>query len=138
MEHKYKIKEVAESLFHIYEPAGVCSTLIIGNSSALLVDTGYGFENYPDIIRKITPLPLQIINTHGHLDHAGGNYRFDEPAFIHPFEIEVYDWAQKDKKSHLDFIDDKIIKGKIAYPFPSDFNRDCYCEYKNVQFQAMC
>ena len=52
--------------------------LIVGDSSAMLVDTAYGQGNLMEAIRKITDLPVICVNTHTHYDHSGGNALFEE------------------------------------------------------------
>ncbi len=46
--------------------------LLVGREQALLIDSGYGLQNLPERIRQITNLPVTLVNTHGHLDHANG------------------------------------------------------------------
>ena len=50
--------------------------LVIGQKAAAYIDTGYGFGNLPAFARQFTDLPLIVLNTHGHLDHAGGDFQF--------------------------------------------------------------
>lgn len=64
--------------------------LLVGQHHALLVDTGYGFMDLPGIVRGITDLPLYIVNSHGHFDHACGNSSFRQPVYIHPEDIPVF------------------------------------------------
>ena len=90
--------EAAPSLFHIYEPGDVHCTLIVGRERALLFDTGYGFCDIREAVSALTDLPLTIVNSHGHLDHAGGNFWFEQKIYIHPYERQVYDLYQKEKK----------------------------------------
>ncbi len=94
--------EAAPSLFHIYEPGDVHCTLIVGRERALLFDTGYGFCDIREAVSALTDLPLTIVNSHGHLDHAGGNFWFEQKIYIHPYERQVYDLYQKEKKSLMD------------------------------------
>ena len=65
---------IGENIYHIYEPGGVYTTLIIGNEKALLIDTGYGYGNLREAVARLTDLPLIVANTHGHFDHVGGKY----------------------------------------------------------------
>lgn len=130
----YKVREIAPGLFHIQEPSGVCCTLIVGKKKALLVDTGYGFANLPETIKQLTELPLQIINTHGHLDHAGGNYLFSQAAFLHPFEKAVYADYQRRKAYMLAYLDRRAASGKSVNPYPEDFDRESYLTYKKTSF----
>lgn len=57
--------------------------LVLGSEKALLIDTGIGAADLEGYVRTITDLPLLVVNTHGHADHAGGNYQFDK----------VYGWS---------------------------------------------
>ena len=72
----YKVIDMGDEIYHIWEPAGVASSLIIGKKKALLIDTGYGYGDLKAVVESLTDLPVQVVNTHCHLDHAGGNYQF--------------------------------------------------------------
>lgn len=74
----------------LIDDAGTSSAyLLCGTEKALLVDTLNGREDLSDIVRSLTGLPAMVLNTHGHLDHIGGNHFFQE-AYIHPAEMGVY------------------------------------------------
>ena len=73
---------MGNGIFHIWEPAGVASSLILGKTKALLIDTGYGYGDLKSVVRSLTGLPLCVVNTHCHLDHAGGNYLFQKSAKV--------------------------------------------------------
>mgnify|MGYP001024314982 CR=1 FL=1 len=47
--------------------------LLIGETGAVLIDTGYGEGNIRAIAERITQKPIRPVNTHGHFDHTGGN-----------------------------------------------------------------
>jgi hydroxyacylglutathione hydrolase len=47
--------------------------LLEGTDWALLIDTGWGCGRLRDYVERITLKPVVVVNTHGHLDHAGGN-----------------------------------------------------------------
>lgn len=51
--------------------------LLEGDERALLIDTGYGFGNLRAYVERLTTKPLLVVNTHGHLDHVGGNGEFE-------------------------------------------------------------
>lgn len=89
MQHYYRVSKLAEGRFRIYDPMGVHMDLFVGHEKALLFDTGFGLVNLRDTVREITELPLIIVNSHGHVDHACGNYQFDEPIHIHPADVPV-------------------------------------------------
>lgn len=86
---EYSVKQINENCWRIASPLGVFMDLIIGSERALLWDTGYGMGDLKKMVREITDLPLYIVNSHGHVDHACGNYQFEEPIYIHPEDMEL-------------------------------------------------
>ena len=78
----YRVQQIDESLFRISSKENVFCELVVGKERAMLIDSGYGFGNLRDFVSKITPLPLVLVNTHGHCDHTGGNFQFGEGAYI--------------------------------------------------------
>lgn len=56
--------------------------LIEGDEKALLIDTAYGLGDVKAYCEKLTDKPVIAANTHGHLDHAGGNGFFTE-VYMH-------------------------------------------------------
>jgi hydroxyacylglutathione hydrolase len=71
-------KSVADSIWSIDGPANDLMYLVIGSERALLVDTGMGIGNLAGVVKSLTDLPLTVVNTHGHPDHAGGNSNFGQ------------------------------------------------------------
>lgn len=78
MEKYYNIIKINEFIYQISDPLGVLATLVIGEKKALLFDTTYGFGDLKKTISNLTDKPLIVINSHGHMDHTGGNYQFSE------------------------------------------------------------
>lgn len=72
---KHNIKEIAPNTWCLNEMA-VQSFLVVGEERAALIDTGAGMGNLAKEVKEITDKPLYVLNTHGHVDHAGGNGRF--------------------------------------------------------------
>ncbi len=93
MEHSirnmYKVKPLADGLYGISSSAVMC-WLIVGKTGAMLIDTAYGFEDLSQVVRQLTDLPVTVLNSHGHVDHSGGNFCFDSPVYIHKADVEVY------------------------------------------------
>lgn len=71
-------------------PAGFCEYLVLGDEKALLIDTGMGVVSIREQVEKLTSLPVTVINTHGHPDHAGGNAEF-APALMNPADFDVFE-----------------------------------------------
>ena len=83
-----KTRQLADNVWLIDESGAVNMYLVTGQDSALLIDTGTGAGNLLECVRSITSLPLIVVNTHGHPDHAGSNYRF-EKIFAHPEDFDA-------------------------------------------------
>ncbi len=76
----FEVYEVEPGVFAIYEPfqwQEVISYLIVGTESAVLFDTGNGIGDIRAVVNELTERPVQVINSHSHFDHIGGNHQFD-------------------------------------------------------------
>ncbi len=85
----YRVKKLMDGVYGITS-SGVACYLIIGKEKACVIDTAYGFADLKAMVREITDLPLIVFNSHGHIDHTGGNFYFDTPVCIHEKDVEVY------------------------------------------------
>ncbi len=65
-------------VYHIRDALSAHMTLLVGEKAALLFDTGYGLFDPLPLLRRITPLPVTVVLTHGHHDHALGCRWFEE------------------------------------------------------------
>lgn len=87
----FESRQVMPGVYHIKDAMGVCMTLLVGQEKALLVDTGYGAEDVHAFVRTLTDLPLQLLLTHGHHDHAMGAMWFDNCLL---FAEDLEDFAE--------------------------------------------
>ena len=118
MTSSYQIARISDRHWRIGEN-GVFMDLLIGSEQAMLIDTGYGYGNLPAAVRSITDKPLIIVNTHGHPDHACGNWQFTEPIWIHPSDLkpcQLYNTKEARKKAMPtqkpdDFLEDSYLNG---------------------------
>lgn len=62
--------------------------VVAGNTQAMVIDTSIGFCNIREIAESLTSLPLILVNTHGHIDHVGGNWAF-EAAYMNLADLKV-------------------------------------------------
>lgn len=69
-------QKLSEHLTRIMMPCGVCAYLVQGRTGAALLDTGFGFGDLKAYVETLTRLPLIVLLSHGHLDHAGGASQF--------------------------------------------------------------
>jgi len=84
----FNAKQVAESVWCSDDHGADNMYLVIGKDSALLIDNGLGAANLRDYVKTLTQLPLIVVITHGHPDHAGANYQFKE-VYIHPDDMPM-------------------------------------------------
>ena len=92
----HAVSQISDHTYRISEPLGAVEPrfgietvnmyLVVGQERAALIDSGMGVGNLRAEIRKITPLPCLVLNTHAHWDHAGANSQFAECA-IHAAEV---------------------------------------------------
>jgi len=99
----HTITQVAEDVYRIAEPLGTVEPrigvatvnmhLVVGRERAALIDTGMGIGDVRAEVRRLTPLPCLVLNTHYHWDHVGANELFAERA-IHAAEVDLIMQAQ--------------------------------------------
>ena len=82
------ISEIAPDTYAINEFGLSAMYLVVGTEKAMLIDTACGLSDLKSIVRSITDLPVEVVLTHGHLDHVGGMSQFDE-VWIHPADIDM-------------------------------------------------
>jgi glyoxylase-like metal-dependent hydrolase (beta-lactamase superfamily II) len=97
-------RKAAEGVTLIEDLGHVYCYLVEGGEKALLIDTLNGVGNIAEYCRQLTSLPIIPVNTHGHFDHAAGNFAFDE-AYIHPDDVKLLYWMGT-VKSRMDYIRD--------------------------------
>ena len=78
----HKVEQIAPDTYRIDEQGIVNCYLAVGKDRALLIDTGCGLGNIKSVVEKITALPVDVVLTHGHCDHAGG-VGWYESFFVH-------------------------------------------------------
>lgn len=85
----YKWKQLWEGVFHIQDLFSDYMYLVVGEEKAALIDTGMGFPGLRQLVERLTDKPVIVLNTHGHLDHIGGNDEFG-CIYLHPDDLAVY------------------------------------------------
>jgi glyoxylase-like metal-dependent hydrolase (beta-lactamase superfamily II) len=82
----FKARKVTDGVWCIEDHGSDNVYLVEGKEKALLIDTGLGVAKLNDFVKTLTRLPVIVVNTHGHPDHAGGNYQF-KSVYAHPLEF---------------------------------------------------
>ena len=80
--------EAGENIWKM-ETEAVRSWLFVGEKKALLVDTLEQPADLEEEIKKVTDLPVMLVNTHADPDHITNNDQFDT-AWMHPDEFAHY------------------------------------------------
>lgn len=73
----FSVKQIADGVWRIDDHGNDNMYLVVGKEKALLIDAGTGLADLSACIKKLTSLPLLVMNTHGHMDHSGGDYQFN-------------------------------------------------------------
>ncbi|AYD90519.1 MBL fold metallo-hydrolase [Actinomyces lilanjuaniae] len=79
---------VNRHITRIHDPRDVHMYLVTGRERALLVDTGYGVGDLAAFVTSLTDLPLTVVLTHGHIDHAFGASGLTD-VHMHPADLPV-------------------------------------------------
>ncbi|MEN8374071.1 MAG: MBL fold metallo-hydrolase [Gemmatimonadota bacterium] len=127
----FEVYDVGADVFALYEPnqfQEVISYLIVGQSRALLYDTGMGIASIRDVVSRLTELPVVVLNSHTHADHVGGNAEFD-----HVFGLDT-DFTRASAAG----LPNEVVAGQVApdalcAPLPGDLEPD---EYRIRPFQV--
>jgi hydroxyacylglutathione hydrolase len=82
----FSASKVSEGLWIISDHGSDNIYLVEGNDKALLIDTGLGMARLSTFLKTLTSKPLIVVNTHGHPDHAGGDFEF-KSVYAHPADF---------------------------------------------------
>lgn len=76
----FQVAPVEPGVHLVAEPGHVVSWLIGGAERSILLDTGLGLADIAAAVAPLCPEPPEVINSHVHFDHVGGNAQFDRTA----------------------------------------------------------
>jgi glyoxylase-like metal-dependent hydrolase (beta-lactamase superfamily II) len=96
----------------VIEGWGCYSYLVIGDEKAMMVDTGMSKASIREFAETITDLPIEVVNTHGHFDHTGGNGWFDK-IYMTAFAATEAKNTFGDSSYPLDYEIDIIFEGYV-------------------------
>jgi hydroxyacylglutathione hydrolase len=82
----FTAERVAPGVWRIDDHGSDNVWLVEGTDRALLIDTGTGVSDLAACAKSLTARPLVVVNTHGHPDHAGGDFQFDT-VYAHPADL---------------------------------------------------
>ncbi|MCH5248708.1 MAG: MBL fold metallo-hydrolase [Lachnospiraceae bacterium] len=102
-----EIIKINETTWRI-EDSGVRFFLLAGEKKALLIDSGMQVHNAKEIAQGLVNLPIELLNTHGDIDHVGSNDEF-ESFYMNPAEASNYYNTQKKTGTIIPVTDGDII-----------------------------
>lgn len=85
---KYRVFEAAPGVIGIDDDSHSTSYLIEGSERALLIDTGWGADNFIELVNGLTRKKVAVALTHMHGDHTRHAGRF-EPVYLHGDDIAL-------------------------------------------------
>lgn len=146
----FTIKKIKKNIWGIAEFKHfekVISYLFIGKNFCLLFDTGMGIGDIKKEVRKLTTLPVVVVNSHFHYDHVGGNNSFENTLArktmgklltIQPFQFVIIPTPGHTPDSICLFEKNNnyLLTGDTLYPGPiylqfQESNLDEYIESIN-------
>lgn len=131
MSEFYRVIPVDEGVYRFTSAEMVFFELLVGTERALLIDTGYGFGDVRAAVREITDKPLTVVNTHGHVDHTCGNFRFtEEEIYISEADMDLLrrhntgafrEGSIRQAEHVMDW-----ERGEMVYGLPEEFDAEAY------------
>lgn len=85
----YRTEKISEHMWAIRSRTNEIMYLIEGSKRALLVDTCLGVGNLRAVVEGLTKLPITVVITHGHVDHAMGAPLFDD-VYMNPADNDIF------------------------------------------------
>ncbi|HEX3987479.1 MAG TPA: MBL fold metallo-hydrolase [Acidobacteriaceae bacterium] len=119
----FEVYRVAPKTFAVYEPhqsEEAIGFLILGNTRALLWDTGLGIGNLKDVTAQLTRLPIAVLNSHTHDDHVGDNWQFDT---VYSMDTA---FSRRDAQGSRTDAQAEIQPGEICGTLPAGFHAESY------------
>src|SRR5574344_301707 len=80
-DHDHQITKITSDTYRISEDNIANAYLLWGDKKALLIDSGLGVGNIREVAESLTSLPIEVVLTHLHCDHAGGRNWFSSYAY---------------------------------------------------------
>ena len=81
-------RKIFDNVTQIGGLGGELCYLIEGSEKALLIDGLTGVGSLKAFVRECTDLPVTLVLTHGHVDHAGASFEYGE-CYVNPADVAL-------------------------------------------------
>ena len=109
MKNVYTTEKIGDRTYRIDECGRDNCYLLLGEKSALLIDSTLGTGDLKAVVRSITDLPVTVALTHTHGDHTGGACLFGK-VWVHKAECNLKFKLLSLKKFRADLISNRMKK----------------------------
>ena len=113
MKNVYTTEKIGDRTYRIDECGRDNCYLLLGEKSALLIDSTIGTGDLKAVVRSITDLPVTVALTHTHGDHTGGACLFGR-VWVHKAECNLKFKLLSLKKFRADLISNRMKKEGIG------------------------
>lgn len=94
----FTANKIFENVTQIIGLAGEQCYLIEGTEKALLIDGLTGIGSLKAFVRELTDLPVELVLTHGHVDHGGAAFEYGV-CYVHPADIgQLYEGGDPERR----------------------------------------
>lgn len=111
---EFQIQSITEHITRIQSPCTEYIYLVTGDDRAALIDTGSGIGSLKSVTDTLTELPVTVLITHGHVDHAMGAAEFDDVYMNHEDKYIFDEHGQ----------DDFRLEGVMHSQLANDFRKE--------------
>ena len=124
----FKKLSVTDSITQSEDLCGTKMYLVEGSERAVLIDTGIGLGNIYRFVCSITDKPLDVIITHGHVDHAMGSGTFAKNVSLYMNQADFAIYKQhSEKKFRFQYFDSvKLMFAGIKFLFKKTADLEWY------------
>jgi hydroxyacylglutathione hydrolase len=131
----HTVYEIAKDTYRIDEDGVANCYLLIGETKAILIDSGIGLGDLGSVVASLTNKPVSLYLTHNHCDHSGGRYYFKEYYLGEDDKKPVYSLlsgssaCRKLLKMHTEFKEIPVLcphqhPHPLAISLPHEFTGD--------------
>ena len=121
----YEVFRLRENLYGLFSESlgGVADQwvyVLVGPERAMVIDTAYGLGDLRALVEKLTEgKPYDVVNTHGHPDHCGGNMWFDT-VYCHEYEVQAIRKFEADTDRLTSVLNEEGTNGRYTDFDPKD------------------